>query len=205
MSVEIQGHLIVLIGPSGSGKNTLKSHVMETFGKQLCYPVSYTSRIMRPGEQEGETYYYISRDEFIAKRDAGELLEWVEYSGNFYGLPKGEVTGCDSESGIALVDVEKEGLRQILDHVARENISVVYISGGSWEGLRARIEARAPMPAEELSLREESYARIEQDVRPQADYVITNADGKVQEAYKDIDVAIADILDKYSMRVRMRP
>jgi len=80
--MKTKGMLILLMGPSGSGKNTLKAHIEKIFGEKMTFVTSYTSRAIRPSEIEGKTYHYVSREEFENMRDAEKFIESAEYGGN---------------------------------------------------------------------------------------------------------------------------
>jgi guanylate kinase len=81
------GKLIVLTGPSGVGKGTLLRSLLKRH-PELYLSVSATTRQPRPGEIDGKHYYFVSRDKFEQMVTAGELLEWAEYAGNYYGTPR---------------------------------------------------------------------------------------------------------------------
>jgi guanylate kinase len=84
--------MIIVSAPSGAGKSTIVRHLLEA-GLGLEFSVSATSRPLRPGEQDGREYYFITSDEFRKRIDAGELLEWQEvYPGSYYGTLRSEVT-----------------------------------------------------------------------------------------------------------------
>ncbi|MGC1394732.1 MAG: guanylate kinase, partial [Coleofasciculaceae cyanobacterium] len=80
------GRLIVLTGPSGVGKGTLLRSLLQRH-PELYLSISATTRQPRPGEIPGKHYYFVTRDEFEKMLQAGELLEWAEYAGNYYGTP----------------------------------------------------------------------------------------------------------------------
>ena len=81
-----KGLLFVISGPSGTGKGTVMKHLLET--GEYFYSVSATTRAPRGEDKEGVTYYFVTREQFEAKIAAGEMLEYAEYSGNYYGTPK---------------------------------------------------------------------------------------------------------------------
>ena len=80
--------MLVLSSPSGAGKTTLSRKLLEV-ETGLEMSVSVTTRLMRPGEVDGEDYIFVAQEDFNAMRDEGELLEWAVVFDNFYGTPKG--------------------------------------------------------------------------------------------------------------------
>ncbi len=82
-----RGLLIVLSGPSGVGKGTVRKAIFESDDNDFQYSVSMTTRQKREGEVEGVDYYFRTREEFEALIEAGEMLEYAEYVGNYYGTP----------------------------------------------------------------------------------------------------------------------
>src|SRR4028119_2442969 len=86
------GRLIVLTGPSGVGKGTLLRSLLQRH-PELYLSISATTRQPRPGEIHEKHYYFVSRDEFEHMVKAGELLEWAEYAGNYYGTPRAAQIG----------------------------------------------------------------------------------------------------------------
>ncbi|MCA9362587.1 guanylate kinase [Candidatus Kaiserbacteria bacterium] len=189
---EIRGHVIVVMAPMGSGKGTIVRHALAKY-PELRQTVSGTSRAMRPGEVDGQHYHFLSNAEFEQKIAAGEFLEWAEFAGNKYGTLKSEILPRILECDVVIVEIELQGVEQLLDLLPREHLTIVYIEAGGWEVLRARAESRAPMSAAELAARHERYL-IEVQAKPIADIVIDNTgdinaataafDQVIEEAYK---------------------
>lgn len=169
---EIRGHVVVVMAPMGSGKGTLVRHAQATF-PELKTTVSCTSREMRPGETDGKDYHFICREEFDEKIERGEFLEWAEFAGNKYGTLKGEIMPRIRDCKVVLVEIELQGVMQLIQLLPREHLTVVYIEAGGWEVLRARALARAPMSEEELQKRHERFLE-EAKAKPLADVIIDN-------------------------------
>ncbi len=175
-----QGHIVLVFGPSGSGKGTLVRMLREE-RPELIYAASYSTRAMRPGETQGEPYFFKTREEFQEHVDKGDMLEWAEYSGNQYGTARAPLMEPVAAGKVALKEMEIQGIEIVLSHLPREIVKLVYIDAGSWEELRQRIEARHPMDAAELALRKQHY---EEEVpwKERADVVISNREGELANA-----------------------
>ena len=83
----LPGQLVVVSGPSGSGKSSVIRRVLETGRLNLQLSISATTRDPRPGETDGVDYYFMTATSFEDAVGRGEFLEWAEYNGNFYGTP----------------------------------------------------------------------------------------------------------------------
>ena len=121
-SVPVEGQIIVVVGPSGSGKTTL---VREFFGTPNTL-TSFTTRDPRPGEIPGKDYYFVSHEEVDAIRDAGDLLEYVEYNGNRYGYTKSEVLGKLKAEGTVTCVATIEGY-QHFKNVLGDRVTAIYL------------------------------------------------------------------------------
>ncbi len=106
------GKLIVLTGPSGVGKGTLLSSLLQRH-PELVLSVSVTTRSPRPGEVEGKSYFFVDRDKFEQMIETEELLEWAEYAGNFYGTPSIPVIQNIKQGKSVVLEIELQGARQI--------------------------------------------------------------------------------------------
>ncbi|NEP75095.1 MULTISPECIES: guanylate kinase [Okeania] len=106
------GKLIVLTGPSGVGKGTLVKSLLERH-PELVLSISMTTRCPRPGEVEGESYYFVDRNKFQQMIETQDLLEWAEFAGNFYGTPRLPVIENIKQGKLVLLEIEVQGARQI--------------------------------------------------------------------------------------------
>jgi guanylate kinase len=187
----MKGRLILVIGPSGSGKSALLSHLHSTH-KEIVFPRSCTTRIPRPGEVEGEKYFFISKAEFEKKELAGEFLEWAAFGGNYYATLKSEILPALAEGKTIVREVEVQGARQLLKLIPKEQIRTVFIDAGIWDDLEKRIRTRAPMAEVELLARRKRY-EDETSFKAEADVVIQNTDGNFAEAQQHFVQAIEAI------------
>lgn len=190
------GHFIALTGTSGAGQDTLRTHIQRVFGSKLCYPISYTTRERRPGEQEGIMYHYVSRDTFIEMEKSGDFFETSTYGNNLYGMPISEVEERMQHNAILFRILDLAGFNAIRTRIPREHITLIFVDGGDWDSLRRRILARAPMDPSELQKRKDIYDLHRAQLRPEADYVIHNEDGKLDKAKEDIRKVIEEVITK---------
>ena len=112
LKLDMTGRLIVLTGPSGVGKGTLLKALLERH-PELYLSVSATTRSPRAGEVDGVDYYFYNRDRFEAKMQAGELLEWAEFAGNYYGTPIEPVRDRLELGHSTILEIELAGARQV--------------------------------------------------------------------------------------------
>lgn len=108
----MKGILFVLSGPSGTGKGTVCKELLNR-EKELFLSVSATTRECRDGETEGETYYYVLRDEFERMIENGEMLEYAIYNGNYYGTPKKAVEDILNKGKDVLLEIEPQGALRV--------------------------------------------------------------------------------------------
>jgi guanylate kinase len=108
----VKPFLLVLSSPSGGGKTSIARRLLED-RQDLGYSVSATTRPMRERERNGIDYHFLTRDEFVRRKDAGEFLEWNQHFGHFYGTLRAEIERILSRGQNAVLDIEIEGARQI--------------------------------------------------------------------------------------------
>ena len=104
----MRGILFVLSGPSGTGKGTVCKEIMNREDK-LTLSVSATTREQRAGEADGETYHYVTKDDFLAMIDRDEMLEYAIYNGNYYGTPKASVEKLLDDGKDVMLEIEPQG------------------------------------------------------------------------------------------------
>ena len=186
-----RGTYILVVGPTGSGKNTLINAAREAV-PGLAFAVSATTRPMREGEVDGVNYHYLTREEFMRRVEADEFLEWAEYGGNCYGTLRSEIETALEAGNLILSDIEVQGVRLIREKLPRDEYAVIYVDAGAWETLVPRILARGHMSAEDLEKRHQRYLD-EASFMPEADYVVENHDGKLNEAIQEFIAVVRKI------------
>ena len=136
-----KGTLLIISGPSGVGKGTLLSSVLERYDpKNVYFSVSVTTRAPRPGEREGINYHYISREEYEALKKSGGLLEWNVFCDVGYGTPFDPVKRALSEGKLVLLEIDVNGLRQVVKKMP--DAITVFVAPPSFEELERRIRKR---------------------------------------------------------------
>lgn len=166
-----RGLLLVMSSPSGAGKTTL-SRMLLAADANVSMSVSVTTRPPRPGEVDGRDYRFISTVRFAAMRDGGELLEWAEVFGNFYGTPRGPVEEALGAGRDMLFDIDWQGTQQ-LAQAMEDDLVRVFILPPSAEELRERLIRRAQDAASIVAKRMAEASR-EISHWPEYDYVIVN-------------------------------
>jgi len=171
-----KGLLIVVSGPSGVGKGTVLKEFMNDPELNLSYSVSMTTRGMRPGEQEGVNYYYVSREEFEKTIAEGGLLEWTEFVGNYYGTPLKEVERLREEGVNVLLEIEVDGCQQVVKKIPEA--LTIFIVPPSMKELENRIRGRKSEP-EEIVQQRLAKAQKELELSGQYRYIVCNDDVKL--------------------------
>lgn len=176
-----KGLLFVISGPAGTGKGTVVKHLLET--GEFFFSVSATTRAPRDGEVHAINYYFITKEEFEKRIAAGEMLEYAQYVGNYYGTPKSAVEEALDAGKNVILEIETQGALQIRK-IMPEAI-LILILAPNIETLEARLVGRGTESADIVAKRM-AEARREVTLIDKYDYVVINEDGKSEEAAKDI-------------------
>jgi len=187
-----RGKLILISGPTGSGKGTLMKHALARF-PTVFSPQSYTTRARRSDAIENAHYTFISLEEFKEKIAEGAFLEWAEFSGNYYGTLRAEVEKGIAEGRVMFKEMEVQGVRQARALLPKSELLTVFIDAGSWDELKQRALAREPMSDDILEKRRLRY-EDELTFMPEADMIVHNHAGKYAEAEATFETIIEDAL-----------
>lgn len=171
-----KGEIFVLSAPSGSGKTTLIRRLLRTradVAERLAFAVSHTTRPPREGEVNGVDYYFVDRDGFEAKIEAGDFLEWAVVHGHLYGTGRGEVEALLTRGLDVLLDIDVQGAEQVLRQCPEA--PSLFILPPGFEELRRRLEGRGSDSPDQVARRlrtaTEEVRRFEM-----YEYVILNDD-----------------------------
>ena len=165
-----KGILLVVSAPAGCGKDSLLEKAL-MLNDNLYYSVSATSRAMRPGETDGISYLFRTREQFEEMIRNGELLEYTEYVGNYYGTPKKAVTDMLEAGKDVILKIEIEGAANIKKLFP--DCTMVFILPPSFIELDRRLHKRGTETDEVISQRLEK-AKKELSFAENYDYLITN-------------------------------
>lgn len=182
-----QGKLIVITGPSGVGKGTIVKSLLAKH-PELHLSISATTRNPRPGEVEGQDYYFLSQAEFQQAIAEADFLEWAEYAGNYYGTPKSKVEALIAAGKWVLLEIELEGARaiaKIFPEACR-----IFILPPSLEELEARIRNRGK-DAESAINQRLTRAKAEIAAKDEFDICIVNQD--LTTAVEEVEQAILNL------------
>ena len=166
------GRLIVLTGPSGVGKGTLLKALFQAHS-ELYLSISATTRAPREGEVEGVQYYFYDRPQFEQAIQDGDLLEWAEFAGNYYGTPIQPVRDRVAAGDLMILEIELWGARQVAK-IFPEALRI-FILPPSMEVLEERLRSRAQDP-EAAILERLAVARSEIAAADEFDLQIVNDD-----------------------------
>jgi len=185
------GKLIVIVAPSGTGKSTMIKRLKVDI-PSIVESVSYTTRPIRVGEVHGQSYFFISKEEFLAMRDRNEFLEWAEVHGNYYGTSKTFVEQCLVEGKYLLFDLDVQGTDSMKKYFG-ERANVIFIAPPSVEELEKRLRGRGTETTGIINLRLMN-AKNELLRKNDYDYLITNDD--IEKAYSKLKEITSSILQK---------
>lgn len=192
--------VIIISAPSGSGKSTLVNGLLAQVS-DIRFSVSYTTRARRGAEQAGESYHYISREEFERRIGAGEFLEYAEVFGNYYGTHRSYVdaaahSGCD-----LLLDIDVQGAAQVMEKLP-DAVSV-FILAPSREVLEQRLRKRSEDSEDTIQRR---LREASQEVRfaEKYSYVLINDD--VEESVQNLVAIVrAERVRRERLRTKLDP
>jgi len=176
---------VVLSGPSGSGKTTIVERLLQRSPVKLIKSISATTRAPRKNEVDGRNYYFLTPEEFAARRERGEFLECAEVhgTGNWYGTLKGEVERARRLGGWALLEIDVQGAQQIMRKHPRA--LTIFLRTSSEAEYERRLRGRGT-DAEEIIERRLANARNELKYAPEYRYQVVN---------DDLDQAVGEIVN----------
>lgn len=167
-----KGNLIVISGPSGAGKGTIVNG-LKKINKNIWVSISCTSRSPRKGDVEGETYFFLTRQEFENKIKEGDFLEYAEYSGNYYGTPKSKILEKIDFGIDVILEIEIQGALEVKELIP--DAIFIFILPPTITDLRKRLVNRGTEDKDKLLKRfERAYQEINEVTK--YNYVVINDD-----------------------------
>lgn len=187
----MKGKLIIFSAPSGAGKTTIVKHLLQK-GFDLEFSISATSRDPRHTETHGKDYYFLSSNEFLAKVENDEFLEWEEvYKGTSYGTLKSEVERIREQGKNVVFDVDVVGGLNIKKYYGDEALAV-FVQPPSVEELRKRLQGRSTDSEDKIDMRV-AKAEHELTYAPQFDVIITN--DNLEMAFAEAEKIISEFIE----------
>ena len=176
-----KGLMIVVSGPAGSGKGTVNALLLSR--DNFVYSVSATTRAPRPGEVDGVNYHFLTREDFMRRIEAGDMLEYTEYCGNFYGTPRKEAEEVLESGKNLILEIEVEGAFNV--KAQYPDAVLILLLPPSFAVQEQRLRDRGTETEEKILAR---LARTREEVAlaDRYDYIVYNHDGKSEEAADEI-------------------
>ena len=176
-----KGRSFIISGPSGVGKSTVLSGLMEK-RKNLYFSVSATTRQPRPGEEDGVHYHFLAMDTFREWIAQDEFLEHAEFVGNCYGTPKKYVYEAMDRGQDVILDIEVQGAMQVAEKMPE--VVRIFVAPPSWSELERRLTARGTDTPEKIQGR---LARAKEEVKLAGTYDYFVINNSVEHAVSELD------------------
>lgn len=172
---------IVISAPSGGGKSTIADKVLKEIAS-LIRSISCTTRKPRPGEKEGQDYYFLTEDEFKTRIQNNKFIEWAQVHNNYYGTPIDEFKAQLEKGRDVILTIDPQGAKSIRK-IFPDGI-FIFLVPPTWDDLATRLKKRASDSESTLKVRLQN-AREEIKTIPQYDYLVVN---------DSLDVAVSDVV-----------
>lgn len=171
MKLNQRGLLIVISGPSGVGKGTVREALFEMEGHDLVYSISMTTRPPREGEEDGKDYYFVSREEFLDRINNDQFLEYAEFVGNYYGTPRDKIDAQLEQGKEVVLEIEVQGALQVREKV--KDAVFIFIAPPNKEALFRRLLRRGTEDPKTIDSRMLKAER-EFPLAHKYDYIVVN-------------------------------
>ena len=173
MKLNERGLLVIISGPSGVGKGTIRKALFEIEDNNFCYSVSMTTRKPRAGEIDGQDYFFVTREEFEKRIKENGFLEYAEFVGEYYGTPMDYIEKQMALGKEVIVEVEVQGALQVQEKIPEAVF--VFIVPPSKKDLIERLETRGTDSEEKIQKRI-AKAEREYSLAYKYDYIVVNDD-----------------------------
>ncbi len=180
------GNLTVLAGPSGVGKGTLLGRLLKRH-PNIQVSVSATTRSPRPGEIDGQHYFFVSKSRFKAMVENGELLEWAEFAGNCYGTPKAPIELAIAHGQQIVLEIELLGARQVRESLP--GAKQIFVMPPSTDTLERRIRRRGQDSEAAIAQR---LARAKAELAAADEFDLKIVNDNIDNALAELEAAIFD-------------
>ncbi|MBR9765029.1 MAG: guanylate kinase [Rhodobacteraceae bacterium] len=192
-----RGLLIIISSPSGAGKSTLSRRLL-AWDPDIRFSVSATTRAARPGEVDGEHYFFLTKDKFAELVAGGNMLEHATVFGNSYGSPRGPVEEAINAGKDLLFDIDWQGGQQIRASALGKHVLSIFILPPSMKELERRLISRA-QDAPEVIEKRMQQSRDEISHWPEYDYVLVNDD------LSETETRLRTIIQAERLRLSQQP
>lgn len=200
MSNMLKGKLFIISGPSGVGKGTVIKVLKNEF-PQFIYPISHTTRQIRPGEKEGDVYHFISVERFKQGIEQEEFLEWAQVHGkDYYGTLKKPIMDALEHGNIVIREVDVQGFHSIRKVIPPENLVTIFLKAENLEKLLQRIARRGKLPEEELQRRMQSAEKEMKDA-DLFDYQVWSLEDKIPQCVDEVKKIIFEESTKAGLKI----
>eukprot|EP00049_Salpingoeca_infusionum_P002349 m.55853 g.55853 ORF g.55853 m.55853 type:complete len:256 (-) comp11527_c0_seq1:255-1022(-) len=187
---------VVVTGPTGAGKSTLLKRLFAEFPSKFAFTVSHTTRNPREGEVTGREYHFTTKESMQTMVDAGEFIEWTQFSGNMYGTSKMAINDIMSRDQVCVLDVDLNGVKS-MKAIEEYKPLFIFVTPPSTEVLKQRLIERGTETEETMAARlasvEESFAFAKT-----FDFDLTVVNDKVDDAYKQLKDFLVQALPSIS-------
>ncbi len=171
MKLNEHGLLVVISGPSGVGKGTVRKALFEMEGHDLVYSISMTTRPKREGEVDGADYFFVSVEEFERRIKEGKFLEYAKFVGNYYGTPKDKIDEQLAKGKEVVLEIEVQGANQVREKA--KDAVFIFIAPPSRDSLYRRLIRRGTENNKAIQKRMDKANR-EFPLAHQYDYIVVN-------------------------------
>ena len=184
-SQSYKGSMLMVVAPSGAGKSSLVNALLES-DHSLQLSLSCTTRDPRAGELDGRDYAFISKEQFLTKRDSGDFMEWAEVHGNLYGTSRSWIESQMQKGSDVILEIDWQGAQQIRQYIPQA--IWIFIFPPSIEALEQRLHKRGQDDEQTIAKRV-AAAHIELQHAHQADFIVINE--IFADALRDLQVIVA--------------
>ena len=189
-----KGLLILLSGPSGVGKGTVRKIVFNDDSLNLAYSISMTTRSPREKEVNGIDYFFVSEDEFIKRLNNNEFLEYAKFVGNYYGTPKNYVEKLREQGKNVFLEIEVQGAKQVLEQYKDDDRVVsIFLLPPSLDELEKRIRGRR---SEDEHIIQERLSKAKREIDLKGNYQYSVLNDNIYKASEKIVSIIRENLNK---------